>query len=361
MKICLLGNSEGIHLQRWAKQFHSEGHEVHVISIKSYIIEGSDHHVVKSRFKIRALSYWSLYRNLKKILNKIDPDVLHVFYATFYGYMAAKSTFHPYIISILGSDIYRDSKKRIYKRMISIALKFADLITTDSFRIEKITKKNFKSNAKWIRLLFGVDLNLFSSENKSLDLLDKIGFPSDSKIIVSNRNHEPIYNIECLIKAIPHIIDKFSNVRLLIGGKGSLTNKLIDLTNELGIQKFVYFFGYVPYEELPHYLNLAEIYVSTSLSDSTSVSLLEAMSLDLVPVITDLLDNQEWITPYENGVLFPKGDHRALADVITSLLSKSDVLYGLKGKNREIIIEKASWSNNYQILMNSYNEIILKK
>ena len=54
---------------------------------------------------------------------------------------------------------------------------------------------------------------------------------------------------------------------------------------------------------MPAYLNAADIYVSTSLSDGTSLSLLEAMACSLPVVVTDIPANKEWITDGHNGFL----------------------------------------------------------
>jgi glycosyltransferase involved in cell wall biosynthesis len=50
-------------------------------------------------------------------------------------------------------------------------------------------------------------------------------------------------------------------------------------------------------------LSQTDIYVSTSLYDGTSVSLLEAMGSGAFPIVTDIPSNREWISPGQNGFL----------------------------------------------------------
>ena len=60
-------------------------------------------------------------------------------------------------------------------------------------------------------------------------------------------------------------------------------------------------------------LHSGSCYISASLSDGTANSLLEAMAAGLFPIVSDIPANREWIADGENGMLFPPGDHMALA------------------------------------------------
>ena len=118
----------------------------------------------------------------------------------------------------------------------------------------------------------------------------------NKKIIISTRNLESIYNIECLIKSLPLIVEKNDNFVLLICGSGSLENYLKKLVKKLNLNNYVYFLGKISHIKIPDYLRSADIYVSTSLSDGTSISLLEAMSCGAFPIVTDIPGNRFWIT-----------------------------------------------------------------
>ena len=81
----------------------------------------------------------------------------------------------------------------------------------------------------------------------------------------------------------------------------------------LNINSSVKFLGRVPHEEMPNLLAQADIYVSTSLHDGTSVSLLEAMGSGAFPVVTDIPSNREWIINGENGFLVSEDEERILS------------------------------------------------
>jgi len=74
------------------------------------------------------------------------------------------------------------------------------------------------------------------------------------------------------------------------------------------LREFVQFLWRIPREKIPDLLNQADIYVSTSLYDATSVSLLEALASGAFPVVTDIPANREWISDGESGFLLPSLD-----------------------------------------------------
>ncbi|MEO6462789.1 MAG: glycosyltransferase, partial [Candidatus Eisenbacteria bacterium] len=88
-----------------------------------------------------------------------------------------------------------------------------------------------------------------------------------------------------------------------------------------GLSAVVRFAGRVPHRELPALLASAAVAVSCARSDSTSISLLEAMASGATPVVTDLPGNREWIDDGVEGRLFPPGDATALADALVFVLT----------------------------------------
>ena len=110
---------------------------------------------------------------------------------------------------------------------------------------------------------------------------------------------------------------------------------------ETGVAENILWVGWIPHEELPAYLASADVYVSTSRSDSTSLSLQEAMACELAPVVTDIPANREWVTDGENGFIVPLDDSEALADRVTTLLESEELRRKFGANCRQIIKTKA--------------------
>jgi glycosyltransferase involved in cell wall biosynthesis len=92
-------------------------------------------------------------------------------------------------------------------------------------------------------------------------------------------------------------------------------------------------------------LSRADIYVSTAQSDSTSVSLLEAMATGLAVVVPDIPGNREWVTSAQNGILYVPGDAKSLASILQSLIASPARRKQLGVRARRTIEERGVWSH----------------
>jgi glycosyltransferase involved in cell wall biosynthesis len=161
--------------------------------------------------------------------------------------------------------------------------------------------------------------------------------------ILSNRQLQAIYNIPHLIRAIPIVLKEEPNARFIIAGVGSERENLERQVKNLNISSSVQFLGWVIHEEMPKLLSEADIYVSTSLDDGTSISLLEAMASGAFPIVTDIPSNREWISDGENGFLVPINDERFLASKIVEAVHRPELLKRACEMNREITKKNAHW------------------
>jgi glycosyltransferase involved in cell wall biosynthesis len=178
----------------------------------------------------------------------------------------------------------------------------------------------------------------------------------DPVTVLSNRNLLPVYDVSCLIRAIPLILKEEPGVRFLIAGEGSEKEKLESEAMHLNHSSSIQFLGRVPHDQMPGLLAGADIYVSTSLSDGTSVSLLEAMASGVFPIVTDIPSNREWITDGENGFLVSAGNEIKLADRIIGTIRNEELMEKGVERNREIVKEKAYWEGNIHKMVEIYEQ-----
>ncbi len=176
--------------------------------------------------------------------------------------------------------------------------------------------------------------------------------------VLSNRNLLPIYNVSLLIRAIPMILKEEPETKFRIAGHGVERRALEREVQDLRIDSSVEFLGQVPHEKMPNLLSQADIYVSTSLHDGTSVSLLEAMGSGVFPVVTDIRANREWITHGENGFLVPTNDAKSLASGIINAIRDRELLRKSQQRNRSIVQQKALWPVQIDRVKNLYEDIL---
>jgi glycosyltransferase involved in cell wall biosynthesis len=116
----------------------------------------------------------------------------------------------------------------------------------------------------------------------------------------------------------------------------------------------VQFPGHVSYSDLPSYYHNSDLYISASHSDGTSISLLEAFASGTPAIVSNIPGNQEWITPGENGWLFPDGDAEALASTILNAMDQRQILPEMGRKARMIAEARANWEKNFPQLEKAY-------
>ncbi len=367
LTICFLGSAESIHMLKWVKYFSVKGHDVHLISyaslLKNYDLGDIKFYFIKKIFPTKIWPFNTLLNlpltliTVKKLIEKIKPNIVHAHYATSYGSIGALLGFHPFIITAWGSDILLTPQKfPPSKWAIRYNLKKADLITCDAEHMREAMVILGADSRKIKIINFGVDTQKFSPGGKSEWLQKKLGI-FNSPTIISLRVLEPVYDVRTLIKAAPLIIKEISQVKFIIAGDGSEKEKLKNLAKSLEISESIRFVGWISSEELPLYLRAADVYVSTSLSDAgLSSSTAEAMARGLPVVITDFGDNKEWVKDKENGFLVPLKNPEILAEKIIYLLKNKEIGKKFGERNRKIIEER----NNYYKEMAKMEEIYKK-
>jgi glycosyltransferase involved in cell wall biosynthesis len=179
--------------------------------------------------------------------------------------------------------------------------------------------------------------------------------------ILSNRNLQPIYNLPLLIRALPLILKEEPDTKVLIAGEGpdrkSLEREAIDRSVYSSIQ----FLGRVPHEKMVDLLGHVDVYISTSLFDGTSVSLLEAMASGAFPVVTDIPANREWIADGENGFLVPPDKEKLLANRVLDALRSRSLAEKSRAKNISLVGERAVWPVSIKKVKKVYEECVLLK
>jgi glycosyltransferase involved in cell wall biosynthesis len=368
MRICFIGNGSSVHIQRWLNYLAHEGHEVHLITpfVKEGYAEGVQTHLL-----LRLLpQIWRVSRyfsgllwlaQTRKLVRTINPDILDAHFITVDGYLAVASGFHPLVLSAWGDDILIDPVKNfVYRFFTRQALRRADrIICISSALKEEVTK--FGISPGMIDIVFiGTDTQKFSPNQRNADVLQNLGIPASCPVVISTRSLWPIYDIETLIKAIPLVLKEVPQARFIIGGQGEQRNYLVKLAKDLGIYDAIKFPGWIPPEDLPVYLASSAMYVSTSLSDGTSISLLEAMASGLTPVVTDIPANRPWVEDGQNGFLFPVKSHEILAVKIVYLLKNTDLRNKFGQANRRIIQEKAEFHKEMAKVEKTYLDLVAK-
>jgi glycosyltransferase involved in cell wall biosynthesis len=137
------------------------------------------------------------------------------------------------------------------------------------------------------------------------------------------------------------------------GSQGPLIRKI--LMNG-GVLDRVHFGGQVGQRDLPRWYHMADLYISPSHVDGSSVTLMEALASGLPCLVSDIAGNQEWIQPGVNGWLFRDGDVEDLAQKISHVLKNRKSFKKIGETARRTAEQKADWQKNFGKLLEAYEK-----
>jgi glycosyltransferase involved in cell wall biosynthesis len=144
-------------------------------------------------------------------------------------------------------------------------------------------------------------------------------------------------------------------MRLLMLGNGPLAPEIHRIFMNAKMLDRVHFPGQVSRDDLPAYYRAADLYISTSHSDGTSISLLEALACATPVLLSDIPGNREWVTePGQVGWLFRDGDVDSLSERIIHAWESRGQLPAMGQAARHMAEARADWDKNFPQLFEAY-------
>ena len=298
-------------------------------------------------------------KKLSQIIKKFKPEVVQAGWVQLDGLVAALTGFKPVLLWPWGSDILiHPFRCKKVMRQTEYVIEQSSHINCDCDEVKNTILKITDFDAEKISVFtFGVDLEIFNKHRTDPGIIKRIGW-QNKRIIIMTRAFNHLYGIHYFLMALPKIINAEPQTRILLVGTGPLEDELKDMVNSLDINQYVHFTGQVPYDQLSYYLNSAEIYVSTSISDGTSMSLLEAMACGLPVVVSDVPANCEWVKDGVNGYLVPRGKVNSISEKVLALLNDRALAEKMGNINVSIANELADLEKNHPKLDSIYEQMV---
>jgi len=311
--LCLLGDANSVHVQRWAREMLARGMRVSVVTARSAPIDGVAQQFVLPPVK-RSTDWLLRTGAAQRAVAALAPDIVHAHYVTSYGYLAARIARRPLVMTAWGSDLLVTPKHSAWMRALTRwTLRRADLVTGDSADLVAEIA-TYQPRQAPVLVHWGVDLARFAPAAWA----DKPRFE-----IVSLRNWEPNYRIDVIVQAFALLRQRLPDapVRLHLLGGGPLADPLAQQVRTLGLEDRVSLHGRMDDAGMAGVLGRCKVSVSVPVSDATSVSVLESMACGLAVVASDLPANRQWLVA-EPRLLLPQPGGDALAQALATALER---------------------------------------
>jgi glycosyltransferase involved in cell wall biosynthesis len=335
----LLGDARQVHLRRWGQFFARAGYDVLTLSLEPGVAFPTPFRRIRvPDFVPDALRYPLAAIAVGRIARAFRPRVVSAHFVPNYGMIAALVGWRPWVLSTWGSDIMTDPDKSAFHRWrVRYVLDRAAFVTSDA---QVLTERIRSFGVEADRILtfpYGVDAALFSPAPTP---------PPGGPLILTNRKLESLYHVETIIDAFSAVREALPDAALTVAGDGAERRRLAARAQSSTAAAAITFVGAIDHEHMPALLREHHLYVSTSPSDTTSVSLLEAMAAGLFPVVTDIPANREWIVDGVNGRLVPPAEATRLAVAVIDAWRDAELRERAREKNLAVIAARARWEDS---------------
>jgi glycosyltransferase involved in cell wall biosynthesis len=313
MRVAFVAWNGSPHTRRWASFFAERGHEVRVVTCGDDD-EPSPYDVVDlGAPRLGKTGYVAKIPGARRAIRSFEPDVVHAHFVTSYGLLGLTSGRKPLVVTGHGSDLLTSPRNPFMRVVVKRVLRASSLVTVPSTEMQEVARRLAAPQRPPISVFqYGVEVD------RLVEVGDRehAGRKPDGELrIVSVRFLEPLYRIDLLLHALHVLADRGVSFTCDLAGGGSQRPALEALAAELELSGRVTFHGNLPPDDVERLVGAADVYVSVAGTDGMSISLLEALALGTIPVLSDIAANRPWIKDGISGLL--SGDTpQQLADAL---------------------------------------------
>jgi glycosyltransferase involved in cell wall biosynthesis len=342
---------------------------------------------------LKTWCHWGKAGFMIGLLKKLKKyQIIHLYYP-FFGsdiLVVWLKFFNPKIKLIIHyqmDPIARGLKGLIFKvyffLMLPLLIRLVDrvgILSYDHGENSYLKKYLVKYRDKFFELPNGVDTKIFAPVIRNKELMNFYGFGDNDRIIIfvgGLDDQHYFKGVPELLKAVSKLgLNFFPNVlnepalkgnlsefkgeaKVLIVGDGNLKSQFEALAKRLGLEKRVFFTGWIDNKDLVDYYSLSDIFVlpSTVNVESFGIVVAEAQSCELPVIVSNWPGVRKTLADQETGFLVEPGDVDDLTKKLKSLLADRELInrFGKAGRLR--VISNYEWDKVISLLDKVYNEL----
>ena len=307
----------------------------------------------------KSVAMLSFVANVVLKLGTLRPDVIHaheLLSPVTAGVVAKKIYGFPVIAKVLRGgtlgDIDKLRRRILGKRRLSHLKQDIDAFVAISSEIDAELDSIGVDAKRRIRIPNGVDTVQFSpvSKDEKQKMRKNLGLPIDVPVAVFAGRLVSEKRVELLLDAWSDVVKEVS-AELVVIGSGEEESRLIAKASPR-----VHYAGQI--DNVSSYLQAADVFVLPSATEGLSNAMLEALSVGLGVIVTDVGGAPDVIEDGSNGLLIPPDNKRMLVDALVNLLKNTNLCQRLGDAGRQTIETKYSLESTADQLVNLYIKLI---
>lgn len=306
------------------------------------------------------------YREVKKIIDEFDPDVIHIQMLMGIG-QAAMRYGNKYGVPIVSTNhampenlmdnlrLLAPVSRPINYIIAEYGARFhskADYVTLPTQSAIDMFKASEKITVPMAPVSNGIDLARFTPGQADPALYEKYGLPTDRPIVSYIGRLDAEKHLPVLLRAFVRVQSVMPHVHLLIVGDGTERANLHALAHELGIQHDTTFAGRVSDEDLVELHKVGTVFCMPSPAELQSIATLEAMASGQPVVAVDAGALKELCQHERNGYLTEQDDDEMIAEGLLAILSDEALRQEMSEQSLAI-----AQTHDLQTTLNRFEEI----
>lgn len=335
----------------WVK-LAEKGHNVHVFvwgdfeSKEDFMLKGVHFHRGRipawSTSGVKRRSYmaflkiaWFLlqlksFHAVRKVAQTDPPDIIYSYSTTFVpiGHVLSRLLKIPHAVHLWGTWLgHVLFNLPWYKRLKMLggilALKFPlDLliISNDGTLGDKVVERLKFPKERFRFWLDGTSPDIYQPEMDFAAVKSSVGLKPTDKMILHVARLDYWKRIDRTIAALPTIIERVPDARLVVAGDGILRKELEKQAQDLGVSEYVRFLGSVPHHEVLKLHNTADIFITVQDLTNLGNQTMEALHSGTCVIAYDIGATSDVMVDGVTGRLLKEEELSSLGDVISELL-----------------------------------------
>lgn len=351
-----MGGAEHI-VVNLADSFYSKGYHVKIAYLTGDVIvlpENPNIEIIP--IELESLKdFPKAYVRLRNVIMNYRPDIVHshMFHSNLISRLLRLTTDIPKLICSSHSTNEGGKLRMLAYRYTD---KLADISTNVSqAAVDVLVAKGAFPSGRIVKVVNGINTNKFQFDSQSRQRIrEDLNLDDDIKMLlaVGRLDHQKDY--PNLLNAIKLLAESRKDLKLFIAGDGPQKNTLIQLAEELNIQKFVKFLGIR--RDIPSLMSASDTFVLSSAWEGFGLVVAEAMACERVVVATDCGGVKEVVGSQNNGFIVEPKNSKALSDKLLLTLNLNKEERKILGANaRKHIMDNFSLEANVAAYLNLYN------
>ena len=292
---------------------------------------------------------FNMITKANEIINKNGKfDVIHAHdWLVAYSAKSIKESYNIPLISTIhatesgrNSGIHDETQRYINDSEWMLTYESSEVIVNSNYMKNEVQRLPYdKINV----IPNGVNLQLFSNVNIDYDFRRQYAMDNEKIILYVGRL---VYEkgIQNLIAAMPKVLDRYHDSKLIICGRGGMIDELREQVKYLGIENKVYFAGYCDSKKMQKMYKCADVAVFPSTYEPFGIVAIESMLSGTPTIVSDVGGLNEIIEHGVTGMKSYAGNANSIADSVLALLFDPKLCVNISQNAIKKVKENYNWS-----------------